>query len=916
MWWNIGLGHLVTTLREKRARRRRNSQQAILCRRLQFESLEERRVLTTTLFLDFGLGIGMGNVLSSTVADVRDIDGVGLNGFGTGPDLHTAVYPMSESSSLDFRPLNYDFNGDATIDNSDLIALAAAVMPLVERLVEPFDIDVVMASASSLADIVASLHDNDSPTNAKQNDVYSLILDVRSDFYGGGSVGTNQGLYGIAAEDDLFDQSGNNQDEVTLTFADTVFSRLIFPGGETPGTQAFNDKLVHRLADTITHEAFHTFGLTHTGSLNFLFQPLIAGDVVRADPLDESPKEAPTIVTRFPLPRESGVSEPTNYHKIASDPLIGLRDDDSDGVPNLAYVTGTGAFDKITLERDATNPDLVHVTVAAYYDADYTVLIASTTYDIDLALDTEGEILIDSSRSGDLIEIDASIAASIRIRGMLGDDQVVLKGNGASALRSFTFDGEGDNDTLTLDFQNGDPLPLAGYDFNFIGGLGTDTASVIEAGGTPQTAYFVNTLADVADMVVGDGRADSSAADDDQTTLRAAVQEANAASASTRTYIFLPTGTHTLSVSGGGGDAEGDLDITGDVIIIGAGAGATVITAPAADRHFDVDASGALRIERLTLTGGSTPGQMGSAIYVRPRPVVTSDALILNEAAIVNNGTALAGGAIFVGVGAKALIEKSVIVNDSAYYGGGGIAADASAAGFAEVTLSESIVANNSTTMGDPDLASATSGGNVGRFISLGYNLIGQIGNANFTPLASDYESPTGVVDYVVTSVRDTFDHVNNGETLRSLREAIYLANVNDGVAEEIWAPGWNFLLTRKSSAPGANDHDISYGDLEISDTLTIRGAGQRFIQVTQTTLEYQDFDAVFDLLGDFTGNGAVSDDGAVAGDDLLTWQTQNGLSGGDFSADADDDGDVDADDLAIWSAGYGNSLTLHNFFY
>jgi hypothetical protein len=32
-------------------------------------------MLTTTLFLDFGGGIGMGNVLSSTAAVIRNIDG-------------------------------------------------------------------------------------------------------------------------------------------------------------------------------------------------------------------------------------------------------------------------------------------------------------------------------------------------------------------------------------------------------------------------------------------------------------------------------------------------------------------------------------------------------------------------------------------------------------------------------------------------------------------------------------------------------------------------------------------------------------------------------------------------------------------------------------------------------------------------
>ncbi|MCC6494436.1 MAG: hypothetical protein IT424_15605, partial [Pirellulales bacterium] len=134
-----------------------------------------------------------------------------------------------------------------------------------------------------------------------------------------------------------------------------------------------------------------------------------------------------------------------------------------------------------------------------------------------------------------------------------------------------------------------------------------------------------------------------------------------------------------------------------------------------------------------------------------------------------------------------------------------------------------------------------------------------------------------------------------------------------DSVAEEIWIPAWKFLLTRKSSVAGASDDSISFGDLEIFDALTLRGAGSTPVQAIQTIAEYQDYDPVFDLLGDFSGDGIVSDDGAVNGDDYLTWLTQSGFSGADYGADADDDGDVDAADLALWSAGFGEALSLTN---
>ena len=163
-----------------------------------------------------------------------------------------------------------------------------------------------------------------------------------------------------------------------------------------------------------------------------------------------------------------------------------------------------------------------------------------------------------------------------------------------AALRSFQFFGEGGNDNLTINYQSGDPLPLPGFQFNFDSGLGTDNAFVIEANGTQRIAYFVNLFTDGADIAVGNGRADSSAAADDQTTLRSAIQEANFASV--RTYIFVPAGTYTLTLSGTGGDTQGDFDISKDMTIIGTGAGSTIIDASGLvtvnDRIFDVQNGG------------------------------------------------------------------------------------------------------------------------------------------------------------------------------------------------------------------------------------------------------------------------------------------------------------------------------------
>lgn len=87
------------------------------CKILRFESLEHRTLLTTTLFLDFGFGIGMGNQLSTTAGEFRNIKGDGIHDDGTGPDLTTNLdNNLLSTSSLDFRSLAYDFTLDGSIN--------------------------------------------------------------------------------------------------------------------------------------------------------------------------------------------------------------------------------------------------------------------------------------------------------------------------------------------------------------------------------------------------------------------------------------------------------------------------------------------------------------------------------------------------------------------------------------------------------------------------------------------------------------------------------------------------------------------------------------------------------------------------------------------------------------------------------
>ncbi|MCC7420189.1 MAG: cadherin domain-containing protein [Planctomycetaceae bacterium] len=391
----------------------------------------------TTLFLDFGLGIGMRNTFSSTAGTFRNIFGNGINGFGTGSDLTDSIANGglgNGSASLDFTPFEYDFDGDLDTDNDDLIALANAVVPIVQRAMEPFDIEVVVVGSANFAEALAQVQLNDGNAFG-EFDAYNFIMDITSDALGGESVGDHLfdpdsrkdgkdglGLFGIAAADDLFTQLGNRQDEATLTFLDTVFNSTT----GTQGTAQFNQNLAYRVAYTATHEAFHTLSYVHTTGVTSGQTLLTSGDVIR---LGSVTRENPYFVTRFDLQRQGSfaVAEPNNYLLAANDSDIGLRDNNRDGTPDFAFVTGTGAHDRITLTRvDSTT---VSVLVEAFSNAARTTLIASETYNIDLTTDTEGSILIDGGINRDEIIIDGTIAATIRLRGGTGLDGVSGEGD-------------------------------------------------------------------------------------------------------------------------------------------------------------------------------------------------------------------------------------------------------------------------------------------------------------------------------------------------------------------------------------------------------------------------------------------------------------------------------------------------------
>lgn len=460
-------------------------------------------------------------------------------------------------------------------------------------------------------------------------------------------------------------------------------------------------------------------------------------------------------------------------------------------------------------------------------------------------------------------------------------------------------------------------VPLASVTQIVIAGLGgTDSISV--ASGLQSlrrdVQYVVSSNEDAIDSgTLGNGLVDLDAiVPGYQVALRAAIHDIGAGTGS----IFVPRGNYNLTLTGTGGTTQGDLDITGNVTIVGAGAGATIIDASGiTDRLFEVNgASRSLSLSRMTITGGLAPGTVqnpastGGAVNV-----ANGGALELEQVAVVGNQASGQGGGVYIGPGSSATVQLSVFTDNTAgTFGGGLIASGTNAA----ITVGSSIFAKNTAVTARVDFRAA----NGATANDEGNNLIGVWDNdqTELTATPANGNLLGGTPDYIVTSIVDSYD-ANRATDLveRSLREAVDRANQDDAqtnlTAEEIWLPAWKFVLTRDRGT-NLTDTDTGYGDLDIIDSLKVRGV------TGFTSVEWRPgvVDAIFDLLGDFDGTGLVGDPdgGSVNGRDFLRWQQQAGQGTRYqdyevYSADANDDGHVDSADNDIRALNYGNTLEI-----
>jgi CSLREA domain-containing protein len=449
--------------------------------------------------------------------------------------------------------------------------------------------------------------------------------------------------------------------------------------------------------------------------------------------------------------------------------------------------------------------------------------------------------------------------------------------------------------TGTSVFPSGDGTPGGEFRFHFTV-LAADSDHDNIAGATNYTnwqsyepgAIYVSTTADDFDGNLSFGG----------TSLREAVNYAN--TASEPTTIVLPTGRYVLTRVGteGTGTAYNDLDALSAMTIQGDGAGLSVI-APGwtyqtgnDDRIFEARGSAAhLTLKGLTLADeGGDPNYQGLAALVDQQAK-----LDIVDSAVVNDTVYDTEYAIH-SMGSDLTILRSVITNDHGYDG---------AAVFAEpwgghngsLTIGQSIFALNGRYATNGNGATPNVAVNSGVALAdLGGNLFDNATGGFFNVLSATGDH-LGTPTYVVTTVADEFNHTNDAESL-SVREAVDLANQASG-SQEIWIPAWHFTLTRDRGT-ATTDTDTSIGDIDVKDSAVIRGiAGLTAIGWKPGVV-----DKVFELVGDYNGNGTVD-----AAD--YTVYTDNIGSTTNLNADGNDNGIVDSADYSIWSANSGHTLQI-----
>ncbi len=165
-------------------------------------------------------------------------------------------------------------------------------------------------------------------------------------------------------------------------------------------------------------------------------------------------------------------------------------------------------------------------------------------------------------------------------------------------------------------------------------------------------SFTVNTTADAPDALPGDGVCADAAG---QCSLRAAVQEADAAPYVSAITITVPAGSYVLML--------GPLTVTANLVVLdGAGSATTFISAAGNSAVLDISIPAGMEINRATITGGNALGGGG---------IDNQGSLVLSRSSVSGNVAGAHGGGGIFNNGSLKLVGSSVANNTGGFFGGG-----------------------------------------------------------------------------------------------------------------------------------------------------------------------------------------------------------------------------------------------------
>ena len=224
-------------------------------------------------------------------------------------------------------------------------------------------------------------------------------------------------------------------------------SNAMVEGGDNEGFIVGNLPTSLPISDTAA-ASFTRFNMMQDGfDVREFLRPGTLGNPP-IDAIPPFPLPPPSLPTFFPddFTANDNPSVTTNsYDLLANDPDIGAN-------PDVAYVTGTGAFDQIFITK--LNATQAQVTVKAYSDSAFSHLITSTgdgepltgtmTYTISLQKQVipgrldDGQpfrIIVDGCDNNDQIFLDPTLGVEVDVHGGADVKTLKITGNGAYNLQ-------------------------------------------------------------------------------------------------------------------------------------------------------------------------------------------------------------------------------------------------------------------------------------------------------------------------------------------------------------------------------------------------------------------------------------------------------------------------------------------------